>query len=985
MHDASGKRTNRGMKVRARQIFTSESDPAGRRVVACVCVLLAAMGLAPFAPLLLTDHGNQSFLFPLSVALFQLVAAFLLIRFFSRLRLQTKLTLAFLLLTLFPIAFQSLISGAIMREALMDTAKQSLRGAAQQTARTLDSFFSSSLNTIRTQALLPEFRLLFELDPDLRVGSLQEQRCMASLVALKRLDQVFINSYAILDIEGQVILDTSILSSGESRQDRNYFVQAIKTGLPYASDIFISPSNGRPSIVFSSVIRDVQGQTVGLIRCRYDAAILQSLVARENGLLGIGSYALVVDDHRVCIAAGSDPSWRGRPFWHGHKGLDSQPGLGRALSTAKQAVPFFAGASSSGAPLISFAEIEVQREPMWFAEVSLTEKPWHVAFGQTRESFIRSSVAQTTVTGILTAGLALVAFACSLMVAGSLARPIRHLEGMARDMSQGSFEKRVPVDSDDELGQLSRSFNNMAEAVQKARQIQARLSERLRQVLNTIPDVIALTDLEGTVLEINESCVRIFGYEAEELVDKPIFVLSGESFEGSGLQFEIRQTGVDIPVDREWKGQRKNGTFFPIQLRAHRILLPEGLRYLVLITDISRRKLAEEALESYRRSFQTMFDSIPSILAAVDADGLVTHWNFQAEETLSRPISDAVGKPLDSVLPLMAGSMDVVSECIRFRKTKRLERVPLDGPEGIRYFDVTLAPLLSDSLPGMLVRVDEVTARVRLEEMMAQTEKMMSIGGLAAGIAHEINNPLASITLGAQILEQRLLNDSRANDEAAVKLGLSMDRIWSYLDARKIPSRIHDIQNAADRASKIVSGMLEMSGKKSGGYAMADFNALVLQCIEVARSEQTLRSKRFWNIIRIETDLDPNLPPVECSQSEIEQVMVNLLRNAAQAMSGQNAGREPRINIRTRAVAKSVVLEVEDSGPGVDEASRKRIFEPFFTTKPPGSGTGLGLSVSFFIVVRNHNGSMSVDAAPLGGALFRIILPLSQKTAGSVP
>jgi signal transduction histidine kinase len=171
--------------------------------------------------------------------------------------------------------------------------------------------------------------------------------------------------------------------------------------------------------------------------------------------------------------------------------------------------------------------------------------------------------------------------------------------------------------------------------------------------------------------------------------------------------------------------------------------------------------------------------------------------------------------------------------------------------------------------------------------------------------------------------------------------------------------------------------MLDFSRQSGSVRGPCDLSALIERAVTLASSDYDLKKSYDFRKIEIIRDIAPDMPHVVCAQTEIEQVVLNLLRNAAQAMaSAEPAVAAPRIVIRARVSGGMARIEIEDNGPGMDQETQRRIFEPFFTTKPTGVGTGLGLSVSYFIVTKGHGGSIAVDSSTGRGTMFTIELPL---------
>ncbi len=271
----------------------------------------------------------------------------------------------------------------------------------------------------------------------------------------------------------------------------------------------------------------------------------------------------------------------------------------------------------------------------------------------------------------------------------------------------------------------------------------------------------------------------------------------------------------------------------------------------------------------------------------------------------------------------------------------------------------------------------DVTERTRLEEIIIQSEKMSTIGRMAAGMAHEINNPLAAILASVQNILRRLSPSLPANLRAAEASGVSLDAARAYLEERKIFEMLRIIEESGSRAAGIVTGMLGFSRKQDSSRKDCDINRLIDESIALASSDFDFKKGYDFKQIEIVKQYASDLPEASCIRGEMEQVMVNLLQNAAQAMAGQRVKRyPPRIEIITRREAEHIVISVADNGPGIDESVRRKLFEPFFTTKPPGQGTGLGLAVSYFLVNHNHGGDIQAASEPGKGATSVTPLPL---------
>lgn len=393
--------------------------------------------------------------------------------------------------------------------------------------------------------------------------------------------------------------------------------------------------------------------------------------------------------------------------------------------------------------------------------------------------------------------------------------------------------------------------------------------------------------------------------------------------------------------------------------------------------DVTERIKAQKETEEVRHYLKNIVDSMPSMLIGVDVEGFVTQWNIEAEHVSGISDNDAMGQLLDDVMPMLSRGSELVKAAIQNRQIEKLERLshPIEGQN--RYADVVIYPLVGNAMVGAVIRVDDVTERVRMELLMTQTEKMMSVGGMAAGMAHELNNPLGGMLQGLQNIRRRLSPDLNKNKEVAMELGLDLEKLQEYMQRRQVEHFMDSISEAGQRASDIVINMLNFSRKPDIKVQSEEMGALVDHTLALAAVDYDLKKKYDFRAIEIQREYEPGLAAVPCVASEIQQVLLNLLRNAAQALFRQKDSSEPpRIAVRTLRKDNMVCIEVEDNGPGIDEETCKRVFEPFFTTRPPGEGTGLGLSVSYFIMHDEHKGSISVESTLGKGAKFIMCLPI---------
>jgi len=507
----------------------------------------------------------------------------------------------------------------------------------------------------------------------------------------------------------------------------------------------------------------------------------------------------------------------------------------------------------------------------------------------------------------------------------------------------------------------------------------AQSEERFRAAFEQAAVGMAHVDLDGRWLMVNKKVCDILGYTSEELLARTFQdVTHPDDLDEDVQSYSRQQKGEFAIYSMEKRYIRKDGSIVWVDMTASLIRDAQGngLYALSVIQDISERKRVEKELEKARHYIRNIINSMPSVVIGVDADGQVTHYNQEASRHLAGPDRSGVGDTLERAFPEYAGHMESIRRAIRERKPMLLEKRPHQAGGETGYQDLLIYPLIANGVEGAVLRIDDVTERVRLAEMMVQSEKMMSVGGLAAGMAHEINNPLGAILQSAQVLQMYLDPLRETNRKAAAEAGCDMDDIHTFLRGRGVLVFLDNIREAGARAAKIVANMLEFSRRSESSKDLVDVRAILDKSLELAASDYDLKKKYDFRHLSVVRNYGPDVPPVYCSRTEIEQVVLNLLKNAAQAMAGKQYGDEtPAITLSTSQAGGMVAITLEDNGPGMDEAVRKRIFEPFFTTKEPGQGTGLGLSVSYFIITNNHGGRIAVDSTPGQGTRFTIELP----------
>ena len=327
-------------------------------------------------------------------------------------------------------------------------------------------------------------------------------------------------------------------------------------------------------------------------------------------------------------------------------------------------------------------------------------------------------------------------------------------------------------------------------------------------------------------------------------------------------------------------------------------------------------------------------------------------------------MESAYQRDLLEVFPRLEAQLVSVTAAINNRQeSSHLKRLYLKAGE-VCYEDITIYPLITSGESGAVIRLDNVTEQVLLSEMMIQSEKMLSVGGLAAGMAHEINNPLAGMMQTANVMLNRLTaSNIPANLQTATQLGISMQSVQLYMQDRGILRMINSIIESGDRVAVIVDNMLNFSRQNDAQSSEQNLADLLDKALELSSTDYNLKNNFDFKSIGIVKEYQLDMPDIICEPGKIQQVFLNILRNGAQAMQEANVSSPTFVfRISYDKLTEEAIIEIEDNGPGLEEGVKRRIFEPFFTTKKEGTGTGLGLSVSYFIITENHAGRLLVDS-----------------------
>ncbi|CAN5339797.1 hypothetical protein BH10ACI3_BH10ACI3_11470 [soil metagenome] len=372
--------------------------------------------------------------------------------------------------------------------------------------------------------------------------------------------------------------------------------------------------------------------------------------------------------------------------------------------------------------------------------------------------------------------------------------------------------------------------------------------------------------------------------------------------------------------------------------------------------EIALNSSVNEAREEHRKFTEAVLDALPVSLYVVDRDYRIVTWNRHREVGVQGiPRDMAIGRNVFDVLEKYPQGRvrEEFERAFRTGKIERIEQQTVADDGSTRHWMVSKVPMKSaesSDVTHVITVGEDVTVRVEAIHAINRAEKLAAVGRLAAGVVHEINNPLATIAACAEALEQRI-------DEGAFEMSESAEDLTEYLGL---------IKSEAFRCKTITTDLLDFSRIRTGERTSVDAG-------DIVRSAANLIShqKRGNGVVQ-EIDIEPDMPPVSADGGQIQQAVIALATNGIDAM--KNGG---KLSFRAFTKGNRVVIEVEDTGTGIPQEDVSKIFEPFFTTKEVGKGTGLGLAVCYGII-SEHGGRISVRSSVGKGTTFSIFLPVAR-------
>ncbi len=558
-----------------------------------------------------------------------LVVGILITRQYS---LRAKLLTAFLVIVLTSLGVQAWLDSRSLREGLAQSANRLLAATARQFADRLDEFVRDNLQAVKTEARLPA---LVQFLQNRGTEPYDRKTILEVLNALQSRHGEVLTSYAVLDLDGINLIDTVAANMGRDESERLYFSAAIETPDAYRSPLMFEPGQG-PALYFSSAIRSEGGRVLGVLRARVDASVIEQVLARSRGMVGAGSFVMVLDERNLRLVHGRRPDLQytlAAPV----NATDGKLLRAHYLLPAQQRETFYESSqwlhaldvAARGRPFVE-GHLQGLGTDMFSAAVAnMDTTMWKVLVAQNQQAFLGPVTEQTRTALMVAAAIVVVVV---LIVLGStqlLLGPVRRLTGIVRQAGrQGRIEVRAPVEADDEIGDLARAFNGMADSINRlideleqevaGHRMTAEHLRKLSQAIEQSPVSVMITDLDGNIEYVNPEFCRRTGYSSEEVIGQnPRFLRSEHT-----PQSQYENMWNAISAGQSWSGElcnkKKNGELFWENVTISPVRDAQGAstHYLAIKEDISMRKDYEERL-LYQASYDTLTD-LPNRSLAYD-------------------------------------------------------------------------------------------------------------------------------------------------------------------------------------------------------------------------------------------------------------------------------------------------------------------------------------------------------------------------------
>jgi len=531
-------------------------------------------------------------------------------------------------------------------------------------------------------------------------------------------------------------------------------------------------------------------------------------------------------------------------------------------------------------------------------------------------------------------------------------RPIHQLTEETKHITCGT--RITPIDShaESEIGQLASAFDTMRRRVSEHQKELTKQKNEYRNLFELVPCLITVQDREFRLINFNREFSRKY---SPKIGDFCYTTYKGRTTRCENCPVEKTLRDGKSHYSEE-QGIGKNGTMEHWIVRTSPVKNAAGeiIAAMEINLDITQRKKLEQRVEESEKKYHAIFNNIPNPVFVLDNDSLtILDCNESVTQVYGYHVKEIIGKPFSF---LFDPSLPVKDTDALIRNSSIINSAQHQRSDNQTMFvDIWISPSEYPGQKVLLVTTSNITERLEAENQFLQAAKLATLGEMATGVAHELNQPLSVIKTSSSFCIEKMKKREFIKEEI-------LKTLLSKIDAN------------VDRASKIITHMRDFARKSDATLTRVNILEILESAYEIFSQQLKVRG------ITVEWEISPPLPFVMTDPGRLEQVFINLLINARDAIETKaesgpyDPGMEKKIIIRGYCKEKKVHVEIEDTGTGVPDHVADKIFQPFFTTKEVGKGTGLGLSISYGII-KECSGQISIKKTSKQGSIFQVILP----------
>ena len=841
--------------------------------------------------------------------------------------LRTKLIIAMAGMALIPLFFTNLISLRTAQQSIMKIVFERNRNFAENIASDIDQMFAEK---IRLMKIAVDSADIKSMDAERLVQALRPIPVHHSELLMA----------IVLAPNGDLLARSDGKQIKANYSDREYFHTATRTGVTTISDVLVSKTTGNLDIGIAEPIKNSDQTLRGILVI---GVALQKIIDRiAETRIGTTGYAYVVNKN-------------GKVLMHPDHNLVEQATDFSGLAPVQAALSGKTG----------WVEYELYGRKALAGYSYVPTTGWGLIVQQPLDEAMIAATTLRNTNIIIMLVTVLIAIVIVFALAGVLFKPIALLTAAAGKVAGGDLTVQASFQSSDEIGALAAAFNNMTTQLRARDKALQQSQEEYRQIVDTSNEGIWVFDKNRQTTFVNVRMAEMLGYQKEEMIGREMesFIFD-EDMPDHRQQMEVRHQGIGAQYERRL--EHRDGHAIWTIVSATPIL--DAMNHFAgsfgMITDISKRKQAEDATRDSEKRYRSIMEASPDPTVTYDMQGNVIYINPAFTRVFGWTFDDVVGTKIDYVPEeTKAETQAMLDRLNKGDSFSGFQTQRYDKNRNIIDIDMSFGVWKTQAgIPaGSVVILRDVTLQKKLEAHLQRTQKLETIGTLAAGIAHDFNNILSGIFGFSELAKMHLDTPERAEQD------------------------IDQVLNAGQKAKDLVQQILTISRKSTNNKKPTSVSDVVKEVISLLRV--TLPTT-----IQIKETIATKAM-VMADPTKIHQVIMNLGTNAYHAMQEKGGvlavglkeivlSRRDYVPELDLAPGRYIKIEVSDTGHGMDSITLGKIFDPYFTTKEPGKGTGLGLAVVLGIV-EEHKGAVRIYSESGCGSTFHVYLPIIEKAVAA--